>query len=128
MPAAPALFIATDDERLQKKVRSLEQKFSVHLPVLQTLDGITAHLNAAQNQDAQWYAFVDLHAQTFDGYALARQVKEAFPAVHIVGSSLGIDLDIVQKSKLFRIDSVLQRYRFEELLRKIAESMATENV
>jgi len=118
----PFVLVVTDDERLRNKVRGLSEKYGLFIPLVDTQTEVEAQLSASeQTPNVKHYAFIDLHAKSFDGYALAKTLKESMPSVHIVGSSLGVEPEIIQKSKLYRIDSILQRYRFEELLRKLAE-------
>jgi CheY-like chemotaxis protein len=118
----PFLLVATDDERLRNKVRGLSEKYGLFIPLVDTQAEAEAQLAAAeQTPNLKQYVFIDLHSKSFDGYALAKTLKEAVPNVYIIGSSLGVEPERIQQSKLYRIDSLLQRYRFEELLRKLAE-------
>jgi PleD family two-component response regulator len=126
------VLVVTDEERLQRKVRSLQHRQQTEYPASdasaealqlclspdEVLDALRAVMQASSVNPP--LVFVDLHAATFDGYELCCQIKEEFPNVQTIGSSLGVDVAVVQKSKLFKVDVLLQRYKFEELLRKVA--------
>ncbi len=120
------ILLATDDARLRSKAERLFAGQTVNvLRLLATQDEILSALSpeiASDSQLTQRYIFIDLDAKEFDAYELVRAIKEAAPQVHIIASSLGIEPAVIQKTKLFRIDRVLQRFKFEELLKNIATS------
>lgn len=123
------IVLVSNDERLRKKVRALSEKYHYSIPVCTTFDDVmSAFFNAPNHgfDTVKRYVFLDLQTSSvensfdgFDGYAIAQLLKEQLPDAHLIGSSLGIDPETVQKSKLFGVDTLLQRYRFEELLRKM---------
>jgi CheY-like chemotaxis protein len=120
--------VATDDERLISKVRSLEQKHTVTIRLYTSPEALFGALELSKTSSSQvpiTVAFVDLHAHSFDGYALCASIKSRFPAIQTIGSSLGVEPAIVQRAKLSSVDALLQRYRFEELLRSVALSANT---
>jgi DNA-binding NtrC family response regulator len=120
------LILATDDARLRSKAERLFAGQSVNvLRLLSTQDEILSALSpelASDFQLTERYIFIDFDAKEFDAYELVRAIKEAAPQVHIIASSLSIEPAVIQKTKLFRIDRVLQRFKFEELLKNIATS------
>lgn len=116
------IILATDDARLRSKAQRLfaGQPFDA-VEFLTTANDILAAL-ASDSELTQKYLFIDLDAKEFDAYELAHAIKEAASQVHIIASSLSLEPAVIQKSKLFRIDRVLQRFKFEELLKNIATS------
>jgi DNA-binding NarL/FixJ family response regulator len=120
------IILATDDTRLRSKAERLFAGQSVNvLRFLATQNEILPALSPEPTSDSQMvqeYIFIDLDAKEFDAYELARDIKEAAPHIHIIASSLSIEPAVIQKTKLFRIDRVLQRFKFEELLKNIATS------
>ncbi len=125
-PHKQTIILATDDARLRSKAERLFAGQSVNaLRLLSTKDEILSALSpelAPDSQLTERYIFIDLDTKEFDAYALARGIKEAAPQVHIIASSLSLEPATVQKTKLFRIDRALQRFKFEELLKNIATS------
>lgn len=125
-PPQQTIILATDDARLRSKTERLFAGQSVNvLQLLATQDEILSAPSpelVSDSQLKQQYVFIDLDAKEFDAYELARVIKEAAPQVHIIASSLSLEPVVIQKTKLFRIDRVLQRFKFEELLKNIATS------
>ncbi|MBL7992303.1 MAG: hypothetical protein JNN25_12780 [Candidatus Kapabacteria bacterium] len=125
------ILLATDDKRLQNKA---ERLFAGHnsttIRLVTTADEVLqqcARLPSESEKKTE-YIFIDLDAKEFNAYELAREIKERAAEVLIVAASLGIDPSIIQKTKLYRIDRVLQRYKFEELLKNIATGMPGDEV
>jgi selenophosphate synthetase-related protein len=122
-PQQPLLLV-TDDQRLRAKVERLSEKFSVPIRILNNpeaqIDALRTIL--AEIGEVQ-YIFRDLDATTFDAYLLAHDIQGAFPTIPIIACALVFDPAVVQKSKLHGIQTVLQRFAFEELLRKLFEKI-----
>ena len=125
MPTQPPIILATDDKRLQHKAERLFSGSAVGVHIVTTAESIVSLLEAslAQHSDVQHYVFIDLDAKDFHGYDIARDVKEAQPTVHIIGASFGTEPTIIQKTKIYRIDSLLQRFAMEKLLKTMAENV-----
>lgn len=132
------IILATDDARLRSKAERLfaeqpiaGQTAAIALHIVTEASQIheilssSSFLNADRGEEhsGQGYVFIDLDAKEFNGYELAREVKTVSPKARIIASSLGIDPTIIQKTKLYGMNNVLQRYKFEELLKNIARTM-----
>ena len=125
MQTQPPVILATDDKRLQHKMERLFSGNAVEMHIVDTAEGVATILmtSLVRCSDLQHYVFVDLDAKQFNGYDLARDVKEEYPAVHIIGAAFGTEPTIIQKAKIHRIDSLLQRFAMEKLLKTMAENI-----
>lgn len=123
------ILLATDDKRLQNKVERLfAGQYATTIRLVTSADEVLRHYTPSESEKKMEYVFIDLDAKDFNAYELAREIKERAAEVLIVAASLGIDPSIIQKTKLYRIDRVLQRYKFEELLKNIATGMQGDEV
>lgn len=126
MTTPTIILLATDDKRLQNKAERLfAGQSSTTIRLVTTADEVLQHCAPlpSESEKKMEYVFIDLDAKEFNAFELAREVKERTAEAFIVAASLGIDPAIIQKTKLYRIDRVLQRYKFEELLKNIATGM-----
>ncbi len=129
MTTPTTILLATDDKRLQNKAERLfAGQNTATIRLVTTADEILQHFSPLEPTKTSGYVFIDLDAKEFNAYELAREIKERAAEVVIVAASLGIDPAIIQKTKLYRIDRVLQRYKFEELLKNIANGMQGDEV
>jgi len=125
------ILLATDDKRLQSKAERLfAGQNSTTIRLVTTADEVLQHCTRlpSESEKKTEYIFIDLDAKEFNAYELALEIKERAAEALIVAASLGIDPSIIQKTKLYRIDRVLQRYKFEELLKNIATGMQGDEV
>lgn len=124
MTTPTIILLATDDKRLQNKAERLFAGQNVPtIRLITTADEVLQYCTRSESEKRTEYVFIDLDAKEFNAFELAREVKERTAEAFIVAASLGIDPAIIQKTKLYRIDRVLQRYKFEELLKNIATGM-----
>lgn len=129
MTTPTIILLATDDKRLQNKAERLfAGQNTTTIRLVTTADDILQHFAPSESEKTSRYVFIDLDAKEFNAYELAREIKERAAEAVIVAASLGIDPAIIQKTKLYRIDRVLQRYKFEELLKNIATGMQGHEV
>ena len=119
-PVQPEIILATDDARLQSKVERLFAKSTLTVRNSTTANFIL-NLLRTDDKSSQQYVFIDLDGKSFNGYELARDIKEAVAHVRIVGASFAVEPSVIQKTKLYSIDLLLQRFAMEKLLKTLAE-------
>jgi DNA-binding NarL/FixJ family response regulator len=120
----PLLLLVTDDQRLSAKAERLSAEYTVSMRIVNSLEANIAVLrNILIPEHSVQYVFLDLDTKEFDAYLLAQELQSAFPTIPIIACSLVFDPTIVQKSKLHGVEMVLQRFKFEELLKKVCEGL-----
>lgn len=119
-PVQPEIILATDDARLQSKAERLFAKSNLTVRNATTANFIVNLLHT-YGKGSQHYVFIDLDAKGFNGYELARDIKEAVAHVRIIGASFAVEPSVIQKTKLYGIDMLLQRFAMEKLLKTLAE-------
>jgi DNA-binding NarL/FixJ family response regulator len=123
------LFLITEDLRLSAKAERLAREFSVPISIADTPEkGMDALQSIVKAHGIVQYVLLDLDAKEFDSYALADKVQSAFPDIPIIACALVFDPSIVQKSKLHGINTVLQRFSFEDLLRKVCSGLGKKEI
>lgn len=120
----PPIILATDDARLRSKAERLFGKSPLSVVFSHEVQEILRIIGTSDNAH-RIYVCIDLDAKSFQGYELAREVKEllgeASEGVTIIGAAFGIEPAVIQQTKLYRIDALLQRFALEKLLRTLAE-------
>lgn len=123
---APILTLFTDDPRLQRKAEHYSSEYGTEIVICSA--DVEARIDALRGNstiETLWYFFLDLDAKEFDAYALASLIRSAFPAAVCIAFALSPDPSLVQKTKLSGIPNLLQRFAFEELLKKICIETGT---
>jgi DNA-binding NarL/FixJ family response regulator len=116
------LVVFTEDERLQAKIHTLAAKRTADARIFSQPDALLEALRPSIT-----HAFIDLTASQSNAFSLCTRIKEQWPQVQIIGSTLGIDPASVQAAKLAGVDVLLQRYKFEELLRAAVSNMRSDD-
>lgn len=133
----PTIFLATDDMRLQSKAEKLFAKSELSVVIANTSNTLLPRLQKLLRgiaQEERVYVCIDIDAKSFNAYELARTLKEELErgmeneevninALFIIGAAFGIEPAVIQKTKLYRIDALLQRFALEKLLRTLAEGL-----
>jgi CheY-like chemotaxis protein len=124
---ASNLILITDDVRLLNKAERLSKDYSVPITLCSRAEETSIDaLQKLHLSESAMYCFLDLDVKVFDGYALASEIRSSLPHAQLIAFTLGIDPHVIQKTKLVGIESVLQRFKFEELLKKVCENSATQ--
>lgn len=131
------IFLATDDARLQSKAEKLFAKSELSVVIANQINSLlpdVQNLLHKVQEDERVYVCIDLDAKSFNGYELARTLKEELEkgvenedvnvaALFIIGAAFGIEPAVIQQTKLYRIDALLQRFALEKLLRTLADGV-----
>lgn len=123
---ASSLILFTDDTRLSEKASRLSHEYLIPIPVFKEyrIDGLTELFKEAE----QVVVFLDLDARSFETYSIAEDILSGFRNILIIAFALSIEPNIVQKAKLVGINTLMQRYKAEELLRKLCTDMQDEKI
>jgi hypothetical protein len=105
---------------LQRKAEHYAGEYGTEIQIFSaSVEASIDELSKQSYHAKECYCFLDLDAKKFDAYPLASKIQSVFPAAVCIAFALAPAPPVVQKTKLNGISTLLQRFQFEELLKKI---------